>query len=618
MKKILLFASAMLFSVMSFAGTQEILPSAYDGKGGESGIGGEATATIGDITISSTLAYNKSNEHIREYTGSVITISSSKTITKIEITCTASADAKYGAGKLTADGYSAGTWTGSATSVAFNATAQVRWTKIVVTYDGEGGGETPDTPDTPTEPEEPSEPEEPETPETPGTTELEIPAEAQSWNIPAEAIDVLQAREICAGLANNEKSGTKYYVMGYVKELHSKYHASGMEGYGNATFYMENVKGANSTDDFLAFQVMGKNGEKFTNMDAVAVGDFVVVYGELTNYNGTYETTNKGSAYIWNSTNAAFAGGETPETPDTPDTPDTPATGTEIKGMKYADAYYYEDLDGHGVWDFDLYVALDEESYEYTYPELYIIVDVAKSKTAINGTYGMYWAGVWMSENDSVVSEEGATTGSLTIQNVGNEGQYSFKGSFVATNGKTYTFNETVDVWALDYDNLEEIELSESTSGTPDTPDTPDTPKDMLTCAEAANIAAAENYKGTADVTVYGYVVEVIKEKVDDKTGRNKQSFWMSDTKGGEKQFQAYYAFVPENFFKVGDQVAVTGILQNYKGTIEISDGEAVLLEETTGVEDVVVKKNILKVIKNGQMYIIRDGKAYNVLGAQL
>ena len=140
----------------------------------------------------------------------------------------------------------------------------------------------------------------------------------------------------------------------------------------------------------------------------------------------------------------------------------------------------------------------------------------------------------------------------------------------------------------------------------------------MLTCAEAANIAAAENYKGTADVTVYGFVVEILKEKVDDKTGRNKQSFWMSDTKGGEHQFQAYYAFVPENFFKVGDQVAVTGILQNYKGTIEIADGEAVLLEETTGVEDVVVKKNILKVIKNGQMYIIRDGKAYNVLGAQL
>ncbi|MBR2936684.1 MAG: hypothetical protein IKB81_06375 [Paludibacteraceae bacterium] len=614
MKKILLFASAVLFSMMSFAVDITITSADAVNQDGVKIVFDKANGQTAPAW------YEKG---LRLYAKNTVTISANSDITEITFNWEKQGSKDFA--KLTANvgNYShpsstgAGTWTGSAKEIVFTVgeKGQLQLNTLSV-FTGEGGGETPDTPDTPTEPEEPSEPEEPETPETPGTTELEIPAEAQSWNIPAEAIDVLQAREICAGLANNEKSGTKYYVMGYVKELHSKYHASGMEGYGNATFYMENVKGANSTDDFLAFQVMGKNGEKFTNMDAVAVGDFVVVYGELTNYNGTYETTNKGSAYIWNSTNAAFAGGETPETPD------TPVTGTEIKGLKYADAYYYEDLDGYGFWDFDLYVALDEESYEYTYPELYIMVDVAKSKTAINGTYGLYWAGVWMSENDSVVSEEGATTGSLTIQNVGNEGQYSFKGSFVATNGKTYTFNETVDVWAFDYDNFEEIELSESTSDTPDTPDTPDNPDtpdpaEMLTCAEASQIAAEENYKGTANVTVYGYVVEVIKEKVDDKTGRNKQSFWMSDTKGGEKQFQAYYAFVPENFFKVGDKVAVTGILQNYKGTIEIADGEAVLLEETA-VDDVIVDSTPVKLIRKNQLIIIRDGKAYNVLGAQL
>lgn len=433
MKKILLFASAMLFSVMSFAGTQEILPSAYDGKGGVSGTGGEATATIGDITISSTLAYNKSNEHIREYTGSVITISSSKTITKIEITCTASADAKYGAGKLTADGYSAGTWTGSANSVAFNATAQVRWTKIVVTYDGEGGGETPDTPDTPTEPEEPEtpdtpegaitcaeavticeqtgstltaetytirgyvteikytwsekygtatfwiadtkdggqvlqayscapltdadkvfavgdyvelvgklkkynttnevekgtytvitaadggetpeEPEEPETPVEPGETTIEIPDEAAAWDIPAEAIDVLQARAICAALQPGQNTGKKYYVMGYVKRLSSK-HAEAVEQYKNARFYMENVKGGNSDEEFVAFQVKGIDGGDITNPDVVAAGDFVIVYGELTHFkydansDSDYETVGGGKAYIWKSTNPLLASDE--------------------------------------------------------------------------------------------------------------------------------------------------------------------------------------------------------------------------------------------------------------------------------------------------------------------
>ena len=139
------------------------------------------------------------------------------------------------------------------------------------------------------------------------TDSLIIPEEALAWNIPAEAIDVLKAREICAGLASGETTGTKYYVMGYVKKIHSK-HADGVTNYGNAQFYMENVKGADSSEDFIAFQVYGPNGKKITDPAAVEVGDFVVVYGELTNYMGnTYETVGKGAAYIWNSTNPLLA-----------------------------------------------------------------------------------------------------------------------------------------------------------------------------------------------------------------------------------------------------------------------------------------------------------------------
>ena len=123
------------------------------------------------------------------------------------------------------------------------------------------GGTTPPTP-----------------PVNPDETTIEIPAEAQGWNIPAEAIDVLQARAICAGLEAGATTGTKYYVMGYVKKLHNN-HESGVTGYGNATFYMEIVNGANSEEDFLAFQVYGINGEKISDPNVVAVGDFVVVYG---------------------------------------------------------------------------------------------------------------------------------------------------------------------------------------------------------------------------------------------------------------------------------------------------------------------------------------------------
>lgn len=127
------------------------------------------------------------------------------------------------------------------------------------------------------------------------------------WNIPAECLTVAQAREICAALENGATTGTKYYVKGWVKKIHNN-HASAISGYGNAQFYMEDVKGANSQEDFEAYQVYGPNGSKITSLDQVLVGDYVVLYGELTNYNGKYKTVGRGAAYICKSSNPALGG----------------------------------------------------------------------------------------------------------------------------------------------------------------------------------------------------------------------------------------------------------------------------------------------------------------------
>ena len=127
------------------------------------------------------------------------------------------------------------------------------------------------------------------------------------WNIPAECLTVAQAREICAKLESGATTGTKYYVKGWVKKLASK-HEEGVTKYNNAVFYIEDVKDANSHDDFEAYQVYGPNGSKITSLDQVVVGDYVVLYGELTNYMGTYETVGKGASYIWKSTNPNLSG----------------------------------------------------------------------------------------------------------------------------------------------------------------------------------------------------------------------------------------------------------------------------------------------------------------------
>ena len=145
---------------------------------------------------------------------------------------------------------------------------------------------------------------------------ITIPEEAKDWNIPANAIDVLQARDICSKLSANATTGTKYYVMGYIKKIDSN-HATNVSKYGNASFYIEQVKGANSTEDFYAYRVYGPNGQKITDPNIVAVGDFVVLYGELTKYQKNtsstpiYETLDR-EAYIWNSTNPLISGNDTP------------------------------------------------------------------------------------------------------------------------------------------------------------------------------------------------------------------------------------------------------------------------------------------------------------------
>lgn len=153
---------------------------------------------------------------------------------------------------------------------------------------------------------------------------ITIPEEAKDWNIPANAIDVLQAREICSNLSANATTGTQYYVMGYVKKIDSN-HATNVSRYGNASFYLEQVKGANSTDDFYAYRVYGIDNLKITNPNTIAVGDFVVLYGELTKYQKNasstpiYETLDR-EAYIWNSTNPLISGNDTSSSDNTDET----------------------------------------------------------------------------------------------------------------------------------------------------------------------------------------------------------------------------------------------------------------------------------------------------------
>ena len=563
MKKFTLLLSAMLMSVMSFAGV--VTFDADIDKGNATDDYNKAAAyqivkdgiTL-DVTKGCLGTYN--NElHYRAYKNEKLTITSTAgAITSVQFTCTGKDTQNYGPGNFTAEGgeytYAGevGTWTGSATTVTFTATAQVRASQIVVAIDGEvipGGGTGSGN-------------------DNDSTGTVVPPAEG--------VITCAQAVEICKATGETATTDT-YTIRGYVTEIKEAY----TDQYKNVSCWMADEKGGGQV--FLAFRVKPVNAAD----QAVKVNDYIEVKGKLVNYYGnTPETTAGGSMTIITvgeegekpslpegltgdgskenpftiedvlTLNNQFAGpyyvkafivgqvvgaaistGSQFEAPFSPSTnndgtvntyntnllvassadvadvakcvpvqlpagdlrtnfnlPENPEMdGQEVlicgslqkyfsvpgiksptsiellnvdtnvvnvKGLVYADAYYYVE-DGVAYFDFDLYKEFDVDAYTYTYPEVYTVVE-ANSKTAINGTYDMLYAGYWTTANDSI--EIGDALGKLTIQNVDTEGNYSFKGSFVGTDGKTYKFDQTVFVWAYDDDNEEEIILNENST----------------------------------------------------------------------------------------------------------------------------------------------------------
>ena len=125
-----------------------------------------------------------------------------------------------------------------------------------------------------------------------------------------------QAAGICAELASEATTPEKVYVKGYIKKLASG-HESGVSGYGNGSFYITDDPDGQVDPDFYCFQVYYLENTKFKSADQVKVGDEVVVYGKLTNYNGTYETEGKGAAYIYSLNGKTEAEGGSVEDPST-------------------------------------------------------------------------------------------------------------------------------------------------------------------------------------------------------------------------------------------------------------------------------------------------------------
>ncbi len=108
------------------------------------------------------------------------------------------------------------------------------------------------------------------------------------------------ADAIYAAIAGNGLVSTeKYYIKGIIADYTPD--SDDVSRYGNIIF---DISDDGTTDKvFKAFQVNYLNGDKFTSTDQVAIGDTVVLYGAVMNYqNTTPETEEKGAAYVYSHT----------------------------------------------------------------------------------------------------------------------------------------------------------------------------------------------------------------------------------------------------------------------------------------------------------------------------
>lgn len=147
-----------------------------------------------------------------------------------------------------------------------------------------------------------------------------------------------------------------------------------------------------------------------------------------------------------------------------------------------------------------------------------------------------------------------------------------------------------------------------------------------ITVDEAVEIALAlgDNETTAQSYNVVGYVAKVYE-------AYNAQYGNLSLYMTGEAVTEEAYGALQLRRCKIaeaeadlipGDKIMVVGKLTNNfyndKNTAQIYQGQITLEEKLQAIENIVLTEKINKVIVNGELYIVRDGKMYNVNGTQV
>ena len=326
-----------------------------------------------DITITHTkIQSNKSNVNsgaVRWYQSDLLTFTpaSGITITKIEAIIASGSKGVFAAqvGTVTGDGTTVGssvTWEGSTTEeLILTASKQVRFTYLIVTYTTSGGGEVVETVAKPTfsvasgvftepfdltlsaaegntiyytldgsNPTVDSDIYDGEAIRISEYTEVKataVNAQGVASNVATATYafqntenTAMTVAEALAWIEEGKDATTEQYIAGYITAIENV-----NLQYGNAEYSIADA--IDGTDVLLVYRGNYLNGDKFTAEDQIKVGDKVLIYGKLKDYNGTPEVDSY-SRIVSFLEKAPDEGGEEPG--DDPVVPENPETATVV------------------------------------------------------------------------------------------------------------------------------------------------------------------------------------------------------------------------------------------------------------------------------------------------
>lgn len=324
------------------------------------------------------------------------------------------------------------------------------------------------------------------------------------------------------------------------------------------TFWMDDEKGSKKT--FYGYWCNMPKGEAALN-----VGDKVVIKGFLMRFNDTYEMKN---GYITILERAVVK-------------IDT-IKATVCEAVEECEAL----ADGDNTQD------------------VFIVEAVVTSVLEQNDNYNTQKFNVTCEDNDK----------DLQAYNVTMKDGYAAIGDKVRLTGKLKRYGSTLELVG-DGVVLEKGNVKIDTI--------------QATVAEALAAAKAlENGKISQDVYVVTGYIDSISSAYSDQY-KNISFYMCDDLKAPAYEFQAYRVKGGQDL-KVGDKVAVTGNLQHYykaaeeekpeKHGYQTNAGATYTLVTESAVENVISNTGdkAVKVVRNGQIYIVKDGVEYNILGTEV